>query len=151
MVVPRHFISIMDPLSLSASIAGIAGFAETIVSKTYKYIKDAKNADKSIARFFAEVQALLWVLEGIKHTLKLMSDDNLRIEPSVRGHIKNCLQLVKEVKDGLGDPEVAKQSPFKKIWRHLKWPFDKDETEDLVKRLERQKTALSLAFSTQKW
>jgi hypothetical protein len=46
----------MDPLSLVAHIAGIAGVTDTVVTSTYKYITEARNADQSIRRFFAMEQ-----------------------------------------------------------------------------------------------
>jgi hypothetical protein len=140
----------MDPLSLISSIAGIAGFADTVVTNTYKYITEARNADQSIRRFFAEGQSLLWVLTGIQHTLKLMSEDTFQIQTNVAKQIDVCLNLVKEIRDILADPELHKSS-IGKFKRHLKWPFDTAKTEELTRSLERQKTTLSLAFSTETW
>jgi hypothetical protein len=140
----------MDPLSLVAHIAGIAGFTDTVVTSTYKYITEARNADQSIRRFFAEGQSLLWVLTGIQHTLKLMSEDNFHIQTNVGKQLDVCLKLVKEIRDILVDPELHKFS-IGKLKRHLKWPFDMTKTEEFTRSLERQKTTLSLAFSTETW
>jgi hypothetical protein len=140
----------MDPLSLVVHIAGIAGFTNTVVTSTYKYITEARNADQSIRRFFAEGQSLLWVLTGIQHTLKLMTEDDFRIQTNVGKQIDVCLKLVKEIRDVLVNPEPHKSS-IGKFKRHLKWPFDTAKTEELTRSLERQKTTLSLAFSTETW
>jgi hypothetical protein len=100
----------MDPLSLVAHVAGIAGFTDTVVTSTYKYITEARNADQSIRRFFAEGQSFLWVLTGIQHTLKLMSEDNFHIQTNVGKQLDVCLKLVKEIRDILVDPELHKSS-----------------------------------------
>ena len=109
----------MDPLSLVVHITGIAGFTDTVVTSTYKYITEARNADQSIRRFFAEGQSFLWVLTGIQHTLKLMSEDNFHIQTNVGKQIDVCLKLVKEIRDILADPELRKSS-IGKFKRHLK-------------------------------
>lgn len=140
----------MDPLSVVAGITGIAGFADTIVTKTYKFIAKAKNADASIRRFFAESSSLLSVLTGIHHTLQLMSEEKLLIDPSVGKQVDVCFSLVKEIRDALVDPELAKSS-LAKLKRNLQWPFNSAKTEELVRSLERQKATLSLAFSTDAW
>jgi hypothetical protein len=98
----------MDPLSLVAHVAGIAGFTDTVVTSTYKYITEARNA--------AEGQSFLWVLTGIQHTLKLMSEDNFHIQTNVGKQLDVCLKLVKEIRDILVDPELHKSSIGKFKW-----------------------------------
>ena len=79
-----------------------------------------------------------------------MSEDNFHIQTNVGKQLDVCLKLVKEIRDILVNPELHKSS-IGKFKRHLKWPFDMTKTEDLTRSLERQKTTLSLAFSTETW
>ncbi len=79
-----------------------------------------------------------------------MSEDTFQIQTNMAKQIDVCLNLVKLIRDILVDPELYKSS-IGKFKRHLKWPFDMAKTEELTRSLERQKTTLSLVFSTETW
>ena len=52
----------MDAISIAASIAGLITLADIIVVRGYKYIKDVKNAEISVATLIDEVNKLSGIL-----------------------------------------------------------------------------------------
>ena len=64
----------MDPVSaigLTASVIGIAGLAETIVSKAIKYLKAVKGCEEEVRSLVIELNVLAGILE-----LLAPDDDN---------------------------------------------------------------------------
>lgn len=55
----------MDPWLVSASIISLIGAVDTVLRRTYKYIKAAKGADKDIAALSMKIINLYGVLNSI--------------------------------------------------------------------------------------
>lgn len=64
-----------DPLSIAASICGIASLAETVVSKGYRYVKAVKDCREDVSRLFLEVKILCGVLDRLGRMLEEDEDD----------------------------------------------------------------------------
>ena len=58
-----------DPLSISASIAGLITIADSVFHRTFKYVKAVKEAPKEIAALSPE----LGILYGILNSLHLIA------------------------------------------------------------------------------
>ena len=55
-----------DPISISASIAGLVTLADVVFSRTYKYVRAAKKASSEISALSSELGALYIVLCGVR-------------------------------------------------------------------------------------
>ncbi|KAF2808623.1 uncharacterized protein BDZ99DRAFT_446222, partial [Mytilinidion resinicola] len=64
-----------DPLSIAASICGIASLAKTVVSKGYKYVKAVKDYREDVSRLFLEANILCGVLDRLSRMLEEGEED----------------------------------------------------------------------------
>lgn len=55
-----------DPLSVSASIAGLIQFADSAFRRSYKFVQHCKNAPKKSRNLLEEVKSLACVLHGVR-------------------------------------------------------------------------------------
>ena len=139
----------MDPLSISASIAGLVNLADIVFGRTYKYMKAVKNAPKDIAKLTSEISALYSILSG----LRLVSDqlESDVFESATRPyHIHSCQETLEKVKSILErDPAASslQDQPLQTLKRRLRWPFTASEVKDLLAEIERHKATLGLALN----
>ena len=137
-----------DPLTISASIAGLVSLADMVFGRIYKYVKAVKNASREMATLSSEVGALY----GILSSLRLISDqlESDIFEPTTRPfHIHSCQQTLERVKSILDRDDAASlhDQPLQTLKRKLRWPFTSSEVKDLVIEIERHKTTLGLALN----
>jgi Fungal N-terminal domain of STAND proteins len=56
----------MDPLSISASVAGLITLAELVLGRGFKLAKAFRNADQEVTKLIAEVTSLYGVLQSLR-------------------------------------------------------------------------------------
>lgn len=137
-----------DPLSISASIAGLVNLADVVFGRIYKYVKAVKTASKDIAKLSSEIGALY----GILSNLRLISDqlENDIFESTTRTHhINSCHETLERVKSILERDNASslQDQPLQTLKQKLRWPFTSSEVKDLVIEIERHKATLSLALN----
>jgi hypothetical protein len=79
--------STMDPVSaigLTASVIGIAGLAETIVSKALKYLKAVKDCEEEVRSLVIELNILAGILELLSPDDENRDDDGKQPSASPR-------------------------------------------------------------------
>jgi hypothetical protein len=59
----------MDPISISASIAGLITLADIVLVRGFKFVKMFKNANQEITMLIAEITSLY----GVLHSLQLVA------------------------------------------------------------------------------
>jgi hypothetical protein len=142
-----------DPLSISASIAGLVTLADAIYRTAFKYAKSAKNAQKEIADLATETRELA----GVLHRLSLIasaleideSNDNDQ-EPILRlSHVVSCRKVLLRVELSISKAVASFETgkTRDKVARALKWPFTSAETKEILAEVVRQKGTLSLALA----
>ena len=133
-----------DPLSVSASIAGLVTITDMVFRRTFKYVKAVKGAPKEMSALTTTTGAL----SGILHNLSLLAEQ-LKGEPFdttiQANHIYSCLQTVEKIQ-GILDKFDSSIGGMKTMKR-LKWPFSVSEAKDLCTEIEGHKTTLSLALT----
>ena len=137
-----------DPLSISASIAGLVNLADVVFGRIYKYVKAVKNASKDMATLSSEIGALY----GILSNLRLISDqlESDIYESTTRPHhIHSCHETLEKVKSILERDNVSsvQDHRLQTLKRKLRWPFTSSEVKDLVVEIERHKATLGLALN----
>lgn len=58
-----------EALGVTASIAGLVSLADTVVRLGYKYIRDVKDAEKSVQYLVDEVNSLAGVLHCLNNIM----------------------------------------------------------------------------------
>ena len=137
-----------DPVSISASIAGLVGLADMVFSRIYRYVKAVNDAPKDIAKLSSQIGALY----GVLSSLRLVSDqlEHEAFNSTARVHtIYSCQQTLERLKSILDrdDTSPFQDQPFEKIKRKLRWPFTSTEVKDLTKEIEEHKSTLGLALN----
>ncbi|KAK7420773.1 hypothetical protein QQX98_002577 [Neonectria punicea] len=147
----------MDPLSLSASIAGLVALADLVFRTATKYVKAVQRSQKELEGFLSEVKTFSVLL----HELSLIafdlesepSDDEAAVSnhPSVfkPHHLYECQQLLRRLERGLDGTQTgfSSHSVIEKLHNRLKWPFSSTETKDMLKDIERHKQTINIAIA----
>lgn len=134
----------MDP----GTILAVIQLSDRVLSLIAKYYSGVKKAKEEIEALKAEVEAFHNVLRRIQE-LALQSSNATKIPllTSLATAIENSLSDIKDIKIRL-DPSNGKKAISRVGLRALKWPFTKDEVKEHIARLERHKTTLTLALSS---
>ena len=135
-----------DPLSVSASIAGLVTITDAVLSRTFRYVKAVKGAPNELSALASAMGAL----SGILHNLSLVAFQ-LEGEPFdttiQANHIHSCLQTLDKVKKILDKLDSSTGGHSMKPIQRLSWPFSVSEAKDLCIEVEGHKTTLSLALT----
>ncbi|KAI1743289.1 ankyrin repeat-containing domain protein [Xylaria scruposa] len=146
----------MDPLSISASVAGLVTLAGTVFSLVAKYIKDVRDAPKEARDLLDEVKqfsVLLHHLSLVARELEITTktgEEALRDSPNLQWHhIYDCQRILNHVENRLTrNTEGLKSSTtLTKIRSRLKWPLSSDDTKDMIQTIQRHKLTINLALS----
>jgi hypothetical protein len=151
----------MDPLSISASVAGLITLAGALISKSKAYGSGVLNAPKELTEFIQELTYLKGVLSGLDAFLRLRAAATPAGRSEVAtglagpgGAVNDCLSALESITETL---EKCERNPGAKRRKlnstmsasgRLKWPLTKESTEDHIRRIERLKNTFTLALST---
>lgn len=98
-----------DPLSVSASLAGLVSIADIVFRRSYKYVKSAKEAKKEIAALSSETASLSGTLQSLQLVASQLESDNQ--ETSVYAtrldHVFSCQQTLEKMKLKLDKHEMS--------------------------------------------
>lgn len=137
----------MDPISLLASIAGLADAAFKIVS----CISTMKQGGKQRLRLLTELNSLWMVLKLLEGHFELEIG-------ALSEHWRKTIANLAE-DDGIFDQVQATfddltsrlqpKSGYRKLLQTIRWPYDdKSEVEALIAYLERLKSSINLALTS---
>jgi hypothetical protein len=135
-----------DPLSISASVAGLLGLMIQVADSTYKYVSSVRGASVSISSLLEELRALKTVLvklDDITHDNDYKGGDSVVLSLL---DIDACRVELERLKIKL---EGSLGTNFKaKAIQRMIWPFLKDTTVGIVQKLHRYVDIFHLALST---
>ena len=125
----------MDP----GTILAVVTTSATVLSQITKYYLDVKGARHDRERLHKEVEALHHVLENVQNLAKGSNASKL---PNLSSYLKeSCSPDIKNLETKL-DPQKGQKAMMKLGFRALKWPFDKNEVDEYINRLERHKSTI---------
>jgi uncharacterized protein (DUF2147 family) len=140
-----------DPLSITASIAGLLSLVISVTDTTFQYVTSARNASSTISALFQELQSLKAVLvklDEVSHTGEAI--DNL--QASKDGEvvismldIETCSANLTKIQGKL-KARMDESGSSKKLQRFI-WPFLEDSTVQMVKQLHRYVDIFHVALS----
>ncbi|CAH0030040.1 unnamed protein product [Clonostachys rhizophaga] len=140
-----------DPLSVSASIAGIISLADIVFRRVFHYARAAAGAKDEIQALSTEIHDLGGVLRNLDALCRtLETEPNQCFDPSLRLH---CFFQIQDTFDKIEKRLKKSTEAFNKraklieLREKLKWPFSSSETKDLLAKLSRYKETLTLAAS----
>jgi CheY-like chemotaxis protein len=129
-----------DPVSITGLLITVGH----LVSTLYEYGKDVKQARSDINDLTTEVLVLRGILQQIEH---LKPNVTVSIEP--RKDPYDVLKSTKEFVELLLLKLEMPTSRVSKMLKYAKWPLDKDDVSNQLRRFERLKSLLILIFLTE--
>ncbi|EQB47588.1 hypothetical protein CGLO_13239 [Colletotrichum gloeosporioides Cg-14] len=133
-----------DPLSISASIAGLVTLADVVFLRLTKYIKSVKNAEKEVADLRKEVNLLGGAVNMLS---RLASGHEMEDEPFNKDfrmhHIEGCAFILNEISQKTKKYDT---NPKGKLQR-LMWPYTSSKTKELLADVSRHKENINLALT----
>ncbi|KAH7127964.1 hypothetical protein B0J13DRAFT_530646 [Dactylonectria estremocensis] len=147
----------MDPLSLSASIAGLVSLADLVFRNTVKYSKAVKGSRNELEGFVTEVKNLSVLLHDLSLVVFDLESDSLETTSNAKSsifklhHLHDCRQLLRRLENGLVSKKSQFDSPsgLDRLQSRLKWPFSSTETKEIIQDIERYKQTINLAISAE--
>ena len=136
-----------DPLSVTASIAGLVTLAEVVFTKTYKYVRAVRNASSEISALSSEIGSLYGVLCSIRSISIQLEGETLEATTRIH-HIHSCQKTLEEIRVILDrDRGSSQDEPWETLKHKLHWPFKSSEVKSLMSDIGRHKTTLNLALA----
>lgn len=146
-------VKMAEALGLASSIVALVQLSASVYSATSKFYRQAKEAKSKISALATQTRNL----SGVLHSLSLLTsaplfDDVGAAVPDFRDtYIDSCRTTLHNIKRKLEKAEADLDSGSHKrlITRSLKWPFDSQETTDLITELSQHQNILQLALSAE--
>ncbi|KAJ4057597.1 hypothetical protein NW760_000412 [Fusarium oxysporum] len=150
--------ALADPLSISASIAGLVALADLIFRSGTKYVKSYRGASTEVGNLNRENRSLSVIL----HNLSLVAFDLEETEPpeptaavhepsSVLQphHLHDCHQLLRRLETGLSRTEASLDSgsECQRLYARLKWPFTSTESKEMIQDVQRYNQIIHTALA----
>ncbi|KAL8723847.1 MAG: hypothetical protein Q9181_007140, partial [Wetmoreana brouardii] len=136
-----------DPLSVSASIAGLITLAEILFRRTFKYARAVRNAPEEIRSLSEEIGAL----HGLLHRVQLLASEleGQPLQTSIQAYgLHSCQKTLEKIESILHKYD-ASTTPSRTVYavkRRLGWPFSISEAKSLIEEICRHKSTLGLAL-----
>ncbi|KAF5228271.1 hypothetical protein FANTH_14544 [Fusarium anthophilum] len=139
-----------DPLSMTASIAGIIALADLVFKTVFSYTYKAKEAKKDVESLKEEISRLssaLRILDALAYELEAENGPrDVALNAKLLDQCRETLNAINQkVQKAVKDFDDARK--WKSVSRRLKWPFSSSETKDLLESLSRYKATVSMAAS----
>ncbi|KAF5639652.1 ankyrin repeat [Fusarium sp. NRRL 52700] len=139
-----------DPLSMTASIAGVIALADLVFKTVFSYTYKAKEAKKDVESLKEEISGLsnaLRLLDALAYELEAENGPrDMALNAKLLDQCRETLNTINQkVEKAVKDFEDARK--WKSVSRQLKWPFSSSETKDLLDSLSRYKATVSMAAS----
>ena len=135
----------MDPLSITAGIAGLASLAIQVVPALHDYVATAKGAERDIGWYADEVDALVEVCLSLVDFLKadaVSQKSRFRTTDSVLGRTVSACEV------SLHELGILLQSPAG--WtQKMKWPLRKKKVEEIIQRIGRYTNMFQFALTVE--
>jgi hypothetical protein len=154
----------MDPfttLGVAVNILDIVNISVQVSAILVKYVKDVKDAPADIARLQTEVDNTHGVLSNLNKLLEGPDRHRLEASRSLVNALKNCenqLKIINEklllpnekvlgnAKDGLKERIKKWTKLSSKQAKHLKWPLESKQVNDMIAFLQQNTKILFQAL-----
>ncbi|XXG99819.1 hypothetical protein Hte_006160 [Hypoxylon texense] len=138
-----------DPLSMSASIAGLISIVDLVFKAVYKHARAVKDAKSDINSLADEINGLSSVLRSLQALTLGLEADGDNFDRTLRNHyLSHCRKTIEKIEERVGKASKAfGRSKASGIIQQLKWPFATSETKELLAELSRHKETINVALS----
>lgn len=153
----------MEGLSAAANIISILQAANAVLNLCYDFKAALNTVPWALTRAFEEVTSLRDTLEAVEKLCSSRDDGKnaarspfqaQQLDSDVcKGALATCLSALEELEVLLG-PKATPDAKFRR-WQALRqsvsWRFKDQEVMEILERLQRCKSTLSLAMAAEEW
>jgi hypothetical protein len=137
-----------DPLSVTAGIVGVVGFALHSAKRLHDFIDSLRDAPHDIAAISKDLKALyevLGILAGMQHELAR----NAALCECLLSPLDNCVDIFEEFTITLHRySHTTREGALKvRTWKQIPWAFKDTEIQRFRDTLLTYKASMSLAIS----
>lgn len=146
---PGLRLDMADPLSISASIAGLMTIADIVIRNGYKYIRAVRDSDKAVAKLISEVNSLSGILHSLRNIAEGLEGESAPfISTTQVHHVESCYRTLRKINDLLDKFELSKtKGLLDQAKQRLRWPLTHSETKALASEVEGHREKLALALN----
>jgi hypothetical protein len=133
--------TLMDPITaigLAGTVVNLVELTGTIIINLYRYYLDVKTSQGCVAGLREEIGLSLSLLGGLHDILE--TNETFQGTPELGNALLSFSHALKEVDDGI-------KSEIAKGLGRWKWPFLKQDTEKLIRKLGRYNGIFQLALN----
>lgn len=135
-----------EALGVASGVAGLITLADVVIGRLYGYIKHWKNEAKDAQRILVEIQSLMGILQGLRILELRVSKSALEVKtPAILRY--QCGVTLEKIKDNLAETPQTATLHVQKLAREVTRHRRIEEIEDLLKDIERHKSAFNFAAS----
>ncbi|EXA51250.1 hypothetical protein FOVG_03714 [Fusarium oxysporum f. sp. pisi HDV247] len=137
-----------DPLSVTASVAGIVGALLHGSKRLYEFIDSLQNAPKDIAALSTDLRALYEILAHITNAQDRLSS-HLDLCVSLKAPLENRLNIFDEFTTLLqGFTQISRDGTIQvRVWKQMVWAFKDKEIQLFRDTITTYKVSLDMALS----
>lgn len=133
-----------DPLSTTASVFAVIGFAAGLSGVLYRFVSSIRDAPKEISHLTAELEALSGTFASIEAISRdLPSRNALSVE--FLGRLRSCMAEFEDLERSVRKLErYLKQNP---VMAKVRWPYGEPSAVQFSRRLRSYHVTFSLALT----
>ncbi|KAI5815999.1 hypothetical protein BZA77DRAFT_344514 [Pyronema omphalodes] len=138
-----------DPLSVSASIAGLIGISKEVVTIIANYVSAVKSAPENVRCLQNELTALNFVLDEMRNLLReeeLLGTSFDRTSVLISAVDVASFQI-KDLYTKLDKFRIPKNNKAAEFFERMKWPLRADECEKAVVQIQRLAQCLHFSLN----
>jgi KaiC/GvpD/RAD55 family RecA-like ATPase len=129
----------MAELAASASVAGLLSLTLTVVEVSHRYFANARNATRTVKRYFRELEALRFLLGDLKNL------DINSFSMATTTALEGCYSELEQLRSKLQKRRT--ETAFSSAIHRLTWPFAEEETRNLIEVIHRYLNIFHAALS----
>ncbi|KAL4910827.1 hypothetical protein BDW74DRAFT_172288 [Aspergillus multicolor] len=131
-------------METAASAIAVIQISTAIISACNKYLRDVRHAAEDIQKLKDGIGACFQIVQKLRELAEKTKDDDLEALRAPRSLIENSEVALRELETRL---KGKSSNPMRRIGlRALKWPFAKDEVDEVLQRVSERKSTLSMAL-----
>ncbi|KAL2676526.1 hypothetical protein Neosp_010287 [[Neocosmospora] mangrovei] len=133
---------------LAATIAAIIDLSEQVATLCLEFSAADKNSS-DIAKLQSCIKALGTALKSTQKVVESHSSQNLVVSQETLDVIDSCRKSVSTIKSSL-EKNIGKNVPRRFGVRSLKWPWNSDQVDTLILKLDRYEQVITLGLEPDK-
>jgi hypothetical protein len=145
----------MDPLSISASVAGLLALSGSIYSILARFTSSVNDAPRSAHLVMVAVEGMRMALSSVEQLIRTISAVPQRRKALIQlDHLIITLthsMITFSDLESLVSPFVVDSAAGPSTWDRLKFAWQEDRISNSIQRLESHKSSITLMLSILQW